>query len=87
MAAGTASAPEHWLCRRGPAWQRPARAGMMAFNLVRHGALGVVWHAEGGDRPDQREIKFEKHDEGLWRRAWSMKLDGNSDRPFVEGES
>ncbi len=60
---------------------------MMAFNLVRHGALGVVWHAEGGYRPDQREIKFEKHDEGLWRRAWSMKLDGNSDRPFAEGES
>ena len=34
-------------------------------------------HAEGGYLHDLREIKFEKKDEGLWRRAWSRKLDGN----------
>ena len=33
--------------------------------------------AERSDLHDLREIKFEKQDEGLWRRAWSMKLDGN----------
>jgi hypothetical protein len=53
------------------------RAEMMAFNLVRKGAFGEVLHAEGGYLHDLREIKFEKKDEGLWRRAWSMKLDGN----------
>ncbi len=53
------------------------RAEMMAFNLVRQGAIGEVLHAEGGYLHDLREIKFEKKDEGLWRRAWSMKLDGN----------
>jgi hypothetical protein len=53
------------------------RAEMMAFNLVRRGAIGEVLHAEGGYLHDLREIKFEKQDEGLWRRAWSMKLDGN----------
>jgi hypothetical protein len=53
------------------------RAEMMAFNLVRQGAIGEVLHAEGGYLHDLREIKFEKRDEGLWRRAWSMRLDGN----------
>ena len=53
------------------------RAEMMAFNIVRQGAIGEVLHAEGGYLHDLREIKFEKRDEGLWRRAWSMKLDGN----------
>ena len=53
------------------------RAEMMAFNLVRQGVIGEVLHAEGGYLHDLREIKFEKQNEGLWRRAWSMKLDGN----------
>ncbi|MDH4064490.1 MAG: Gfo/Idh/MocA family oxidoreductase [Acidobacteriota bacterium] len=53
------------------------RAEMMVFNIVRQGALGEVLHAEGGYLHDLRAIKFEKKDEGLWRRAWSMKLDGN----------
>jgi hypothetical protein len=53
------------------------RMEMMVFNIVRQGLLGELLHAEGGYLHDLREIKFENRDEGLWRRAWSMKLDGN----------
>lgn len=53
------------------------RAEMMAFHMVRQGVFGEVLHAEGGYLHDLRAIKFEKQDEGLWRRAWSMKQDGN----------
>ena len=50
---------------------------MMAFNMVRQGLFGEILHAEGGYLHDLREIKFEKRNEGLWRRAWSQKLNGN----------
>jgi hypothetical protein len=53
------------------------RAEMMAFNIIRQGLLGDVLHAEGGYLHDLRAIKFENRNEGLWRRAWSMKVDGN----------
>jgi hypothetical protein len=53
------------------------RMEMMVFNIVRQQLLGEVLHAEGGYLHDLREIKFERKDEGLWRRAWSSKLDGN----------
>lgn len=53
------------------------RPELMVFNIVRQGLLGEILHAEGGYLHDLREIKFEKKDEGLWRRAWSSKLDGN----------
>ena len=53
------------------------RPEMMVLNMVQNGVLGEVVHAEGGYLHDLREIKFEKRDEGLWRRAWSRKLDGN----------
>jgi len=53
------------------------RAEMMTFYMVRQGVFGEVLHAEGGYLHDLRAIKFEKQDEGLWRRAWSMKIDGN----------
>ena len=53
------------------------RPEMLVFNIVRQQLLGEVLHAEGGYLHDLREIKFERKDEGLWRRAWSMKLDGN----------
>jgi hypothetical protein len=53
------------------------RPEMMVFNIVRQRLLGDILHAEGGYLHDLREIKFERRDEGLWRRAWSMKLDGN----------
>jgi hypothetical protein len=53
------------------------RAEMMVFNIVRQGALGEILHAEGGYLHDLRAIKFERKDEGLWRRAWATKIDGN----------
>jgi hypothetical protein len=53
------------------------RPEMMVFHIVRQGLPGEILHAEGGYLHDLRAIKFEKRDEGLWRRAWSMKLDGN----------
>jgi hypothetical protein len=53
------------------------RMEMMVFNMVRQGALGEILHAGGGYLHDLREIKFADSGEGLWRRAWSMKLDGN----------
>ena len=53
------------------------RMEMMAFNIIRQGLLGEIVHAEGGYLHDLRAIKFENRNEGLWRRAWSMKVDGN----------
>jgi predicted dehydrogenase len=53
------------------------RMEMMAFNMVRQGVFGEILHAEGSYLHDLREIKFADSGEGLWRRAWSMKLDGN----------
>lgn len=53
------------------------RPEMMAFNIVRQGLFGEILHAEGAYLHDLRQTKFEKKDEGLWRRAWATKLDGN----------
>ena len=53
------------------------RMEMMVFNMVRQGLFGEILHAEGGYLHDLRSIKFENTDEGLWRRAWATKLNGN----------
>src|SRR6478672_633929 len=53
------------------------RMEMMVFNMVKQGVFGEVLHAEGGYLHDLRSIKFADEGEGLWRRAWSMKLNGN----------
>jgi hypothetical protein len=53
------------------------RMEMMVFNMVRQGVFGEILHAAGGYLHDLRAIKFADEGEGLWRRAWSMKLDGN----------
>lgn len=53
------------------------RMEMMAFNMVRQGVFGELVHAEGGYLHDLREIKFSSEGEGLWRRAWAEKVDGN----------
>ena len=53
------------------------RMEMLAFNLVRQGLFGEIVHAEGGYLHDLREIKFSKTGEGLWRRAWASKVNGN----------
>ena len=53
------------------------RMEMLAFHLVRKGLLGEIVHAEGGYLHDLREIKFSRAGEGLWRRAWATKVNGN----------
>lgn len=53
------------------------RMEMMVYNVVKQGLFGEIVHAEGGYLHDLREIKFEDRNEGLWRRAWSMKVNGN----------
>jgi len=50
---------------------------MMVYNMVRQGAFGEMLHAEGGYLHDLRAIKFADEGEGLWRREWSKKLNGN----------
>jgi hypothetical protein len=53
------------------------RMEMMVFNMARQGLFGELLHAEGGYLHDLRAVKFERRNEGLWRRAWSQKVDGN----------
>ena len=53
------------------------RAEMMVFNMVRQGVFGEILHGEGGYLHDLREIKFANQGEGLWRRAWAMKVNAN----------
>jgi predicted dehydrogenase len=53
------------------------RPEMMVFNMVRQGVFGEIVHAEGGYLHDLRAIKFANEGEGLWRRAWAMKRNGN----------
>jgi predicted dehydrogenase len=53
------------------------RMEMMVFNMVKKGLFGDVLHAEGGYLHDLRSIKFADEGEGLWRRAWATKLNGN----------
>jgi hypothetical protein len=54
------------------------RMEMMVYNMVRQGVLGDVLHAEGGYLHDLRAIKFADEGEGLWRRAWDTKINGNT---------
>ncbi len=53
------------------------RPELLALNLVRQGLLGEILHAEGGYLHDLREVKFSAQGEGLWRRAHSMRRNGN----------
>jgi hypothetical protein len=53
------------------------RMEMMAFNMVRQRLFGELLHAEGGYLHDLRSVKFADRGEGLWRRAWATKLNGN----------
>jgi predicted dehydrogenase len=53
------------------------RMEMMVFNMVKQGVFGELLHAEGGYLHDLRSIKFADTGEGLWRRAWATKLNGN----------
>ncbi len=53
------------------------RMEMMVYNMVRQGVFGEILHAEGGYLHDLRSIKFADSGEGLWRRAWATKVNGN----------
>jgi len=53
------------------------RPEMMVYAMVRAGLFGEILHAEGGYLHDLRSIKFANTGEGLWRRAWATKLNGN----------
>ncbi len=53
------------------------RMELMVLNMVRQGVFGEVLHAEGGYLHDLREIKFSSEGEGLWRRAHSIRRNGN----------
>jgi Oxidoreductase family, NAD-binding Rossmann fold/TAT (twin-arginine translocation) pathway signal sequence len=53
------------------------RMEMMVYHMVRQGLFGEILHAEGAYLHDLRGIKFADEGEGLWRRAWATKLNGN----------
>lgn len=53
------------------------RMEMLVLNMVRRGLFGEIVHAEGAYLHDLRAIKFADEGEGLWRRAWATKVNGN----------
>ncbi len=53
------------------------RTEMMVLNMVRKGLFGRLVHAEGGYMHELRNVKFATHGEGLWRREWAKKVNGN----------
>lgn len=53
------------------------RLEMMILNMVKKGILGELLHAECGYLHDLREVKHDLNGEGLWRRAHSMKRNGD----------
>ena len=50
---------------------------MMILNMVKKGLFGELLHAEGGYLHDLRDVKHDLKGEGLWRRAHSMKRNGD----------
>jgi predicted dehydrogenase len=53
------------------------RIELMTLNIVRQGMLGDILHAEAGYLHDLRGVKFSGEGEGLWRRAWAQRFNGN----------
>ena len=50
---------------------------MMILNMVKKNMFGELLHAECGYLHDLREVKYDMEGEGLWRRAHSMKRNGD----------
>jgi predicted dehydrogenase len=50
---------------------------MLVLNMVRDGVFGSLTHAEAAYIHDLREIVNENRSEGLWRRAWHTRVNGN----------
>lgn len=53
------------------------RVELTVLHMVRKGLLGELIHGECGYLHDLRGVKFSPDGEGLWRRAHSIKRDGN----------
>jgi predicted dehydrogenase len=53
------------------------RRELLMLNLVRQGVFGEILHGECAYNHDLREVKFSTDGEGLWRRAHSMRRNGN----------
>ncbi len=49
----------------------------LVLNLVREGVFGEITHGEAAYLHDLRTILNEGRSEGLWRRAWHTRLNGN----------
>lgn len=50
---------------------------LLVLNMVRDGVFGELTHAEAAYIHDLRWIVNEDRSEGLWRRAWHTRVDGN----------
>ena len=50
---------------------------MLVLNMVRDGVFGEITHGEAAYLHDLRWILNEGRSEGLWRRAWHTRLNGN----------
>ncbi|HEY2820350.1 MAG TPA: Gfo/Idh/MocA family oxidoreductase [Candidatus Acidoferrum sp.] len=50
---------------------------LLVLNMVRAGVFGELLHGEGAYIHDLRKIVFEDRSEGLWRRDWHTKVNGN----------
>jgi hypothetical protein len=50
---------------------------MLVNRLVHDGVLGEIQHGAAAYIHDLRTILFETRDEGLWRRGWHTKVNGN----------
>ena len=50
---------------------------MLVNRLVHEGVFGDVLYGSAAYLHDLREILFEDHDEGLWRRNWHTRVNGN----------
>jgi predicted dehydrogenase len=50
---------------------------MMILNMVKKQMFGEMVYAECGYLHDLRGVKFDMNGEGAWRRAWSMKRNGD----------
>ncbi len=50
---------------------------LLVLNMVRDGLFGEITHGEAAYIHDLRAIMNEDRSEGLWRRAWHTRLNGN----------
>ena len=50
---------------------------LLVLNMVRDGVFGSLTHGEAAYIHDLRTIVNENRSEGLWRRAWHTRVNGN----------